>query len=344
MDEIRIPAIPEITSSMAGSGLDRRLGMVCASDDFDEYRAAILNAYYPARLELVEAGSRLSDARMTAFRLTNLTVGIVRFGAEVFIDPGDVGGYHIDLPISGSVSTSCGGRRIIATPRCAAVYSPGEHTFVSSVAANATQVSIKIDKAALEGELAAMLARPIDRRVRFDIGFDMTTPAARNWWSTVQILLDTLTRPGQIPDVALAAQVGHLERTVIAGLLATQQNSMSESLRRCPVATHPSALRKAVDLVADAPGRQYTITDLAKTSGVGVRQLQKLFHDNLDMSPAEYVRNVRLDGARRDLLSAETTQTVTDVAFRWGFNHLGRFAQHYERKFGETPSQTLRRS
>jgi AraC-like DNA-binding protein len=35
--------------------------------------------------------------------------------------------------------------------------------------------------------------------------------------------------------------------------------------------------------------------------------------------------------------------TVTDVAERWGFGHLGNFALHYRKRFGESPSQTLRR-
>ena len=47
--------------------------------------------------------------------------------------------------------------------------------------------------------------------------------------------------------------------------------------------------------------------------------------------------------ARSDLISGDEATTVSDVAYRWGFNHLGRFAAHYEHKFGETPSHTLRR-
>lgn len=34
---------------------------------------------------------------------------------------------------------------------------------------------------------------------------------------------------------------------------------------------------------------------------------------------------------------------MTQVAYRWGFNHLSRFAADYRRLFGEVPSQTLRR-
>jgi len=34
--------------------------------------------------------------------------------------------------------------------------------------------------------------------------------------------------------------------------------------------------------------------------------------------------------------------TVSAVAHRWGFAHLGRFASAYRARFGESPSVTLR--
>ncbi|MFY9767735.1 MAG: AraC family transcriptional regulator, partial [Mycobacterium sp.] len=124
--------VPEPGSSLTKVPLEEQRKIVCATDDFDVYRDTVNNVYYPARLELVGAGTRLSNARMSAFQLTDLTIGIVRFGAEVSIDPGDMGGYHVDIPLSGSVATSCGDQEIVATPTCAAVYSPGEHTIVRS--------------------------------------------------------------------------------------------------------------------------------------------------------------------------------------------------------------------
>lgn len=326
--------------SVVPRGEQRRV--VCATDDFDVYRDTVNGVYYPARLELVGPEARLTNARMSAFRLTDLTIGVVHFGAEVSIDPGDMGCYHIDIPLVGSVVTSCGTQELVANPARAAVYTPGEHTVVKSWPAGTTQISIKIDRAALETELARILGRPVDQRVHFAIGFDMTAPAGARWRSIIQLLLDAVAHPDTVPDAALAAQTRHLERAVIAGLLAGQPHSMTDDIRRDGIRAGSSALRKVVDLIAEAPGAQYTVADLAQAAGVGVRQLQKLFRDELDMSPACYLRNVRLDGVRSDLIDHDGTATVSDVAYRWGFNHLGRFAQHYERRFGESPSRTLR--
>jgi transcriptional regulator GlxA family with amidase domain len=33
--------------------------------------------------------------------------------------------------------------------------------------------------------------------------------------------------------------------------------------------------------------------------------------------------------------------SVTEVATRWGFSHLGRFSQIYKEKYGQSPSKTL---
>jgi AraC family ethanolamine operon transcriptional activator len=43
------------------------------------------------------------------------------------------------------------------------------------------------------------------------------------------------------------------------------------------------------------------------------------------------------------LISPPSSETVTEVAFRWGFWHLSRFAREYRSMFGESPSETLRR-
>jgi AraC-like DNA-binding protein len=58
-----------------------------------------------------------------------------------------------------------------------------------------------------------------------------------------------------------------------------------------------------------------------------------------------YVRDRRLERARDQLAVALPSDgiTVTEVAERWGFGHLGNFSGSYRKRFGESPSQTLRR-
>jgi AraC family ethanolamine operon transcriptional activator len=48
---------------------------------------------------------------------------------------------------------------------------------------------------------------------------------------------------------------------------------------------------------------------------------------------------------RRALREADPQrETVGDIAARWGFWHLSRFAADYKEMFGELPSNTLKKA
>lgn len=105
-----------------------------------------------------------------------------------------------------------------------------------------------------------------------------------------------------------------------------------------------AALRQAIDYChrnLDAPPSVY---EMAAAAGLSVRRLQEVFRTHLDTTPLSYSRQARLEAAHADLLAiAEGTATgsVTDVAIRRGFTHLGRFAQQYRLAYGCPPSATL---
>jgi transcriptional regulator GlxA family with amidase domain len=62
------------------------------------------------------------------------------------------------------------------------------------------------------------------------------------------------------------------------------------------------------------------------------------------MSPTDYLRNVRLNRVREELLAERSfDSSIADIAFTWGFTHLGRFAKIYHERFGELPSETVRK-
>ena len=54
-----------------------------------------------------------------------------------------------------------------------------------------------------------------------------------------------------------------------------------------------------------------------------------------------YLKELRFEQAHLELMHNEHL-SVTDVAFKWGFTHLGRFSQEYKRRYGELPSFTRR--
>jgi AraC-like DNA-binding protein len=91
------------------------------------------------------------------------------------------------------------------------------------------------------------------------------------------------------------------------------------------------------------PDQPFAPTDLARIAGCSVRSLQEGFRHYIGLTPLQYLRQVRLEHAHHDLANGDATDaTVTDIAFHWGFTHLGRFATTYRATYGRSPSQTLR--
>jgi len=73
------------------------------------------------------------------------------------------------------------------------------------------------------------------------------------------------------------------------------------------------------------------------------RTLQSSFRQVADTAPADYLRNLRLDAVRRELMATPADRlSVSQAALNRGFEHLGRFAGQYRALFGQTPSQTAR--
>src|SRR4051794_37834827 len=106
----------------------------------------------------------------------------------------------------------------------------------------------------------------------------------------------------------------------------------------------PDDLRAAIEYIRVNAGRPISMADVVNHCGVPARTLRKYFHSFLGISPMRFWRGVRLTAARKDLLGAGSGISVTEAATAAGFNHFGRFAQQYQRAFGEAPSATLRRN
>jgi AraC-like DNA-binding protein len=84
------------------------------------------------------------------------------------------------------------------------------------------------------------------------------------------------------------------------------------------------------------------IEDLCRVTGIGVRTLQRCFREYFKMTITDYLNTVRLNSAHRELAAAHRSQeSVTKIALRHGFTHLGRFSVKFREHFGESPSATL---
>jgi transcriptional regulator GlxA family with amidase domain len=102
-------------------------------------------------------------------------------------------------------------------------------------------------------------------------------------------------------------------------------------------------LRRAEEFLGASVSKPVSLAKVAAVAGVSVRTLSRGFRERHGIGPMGFLRRLRLEAARRDLLLADPAETsVTEVAHRYGLAHLGRFAVAYRSLFGESPSETLR--
>ncbi|MFC0542693.1 AraC family transcriptional regulator [Kutzneria chonburiensis] len=244
-------------------------------------------------------------------------------------------GFLVHVPLTGRADITCGRDRITSDPATAVVIDPAERLDMTW-SSGTPQLIVGIDRERLELHLGRVLGRTLDRPLRFSLGMDLTSAAARAWLDVMALLLREVSSGEPVAPE-------QMEALIFQRFLLAQANTYSEALGEDrPVASR--AVRKAMALIESHAAEPLTVEDLAEAVGVGVRSLQIGFRRFADTTPMSYLRDVRLRRVHAELLAAQPGgETVTDIATRWGFLHAGWFSVLYRERFGEKPSTTLHR-
>ena len=106
----------------------------------------------------------------------------------------------------------------------------------------------------------------------------------------------------------------------------------------------PYLVHRCCRFIEDNLLEALALDDLCRVAGASPRTLEYAFREVLGSSPMAWYRSRRFAAARRVLGSRPPAASVTEVATRFSFWHLGRFSVEYRTRFGEPPSATLRRA
>jgi AraC-like DNA-binding protein len=140
-----------------------------------------------------------------------------------------------------------------------------------------------------------------------------------------------------------------LDPDVVRGI----EHDLIEALVRCLASEGGRELggwrhqKQIMDRLENAlePARPTSVPELCATIDVSERTLRTCCAEFLGVSPSRYLRLRRLRQAHIALRnSGSAPVNVAEVARRYGFSDIGRFADAYQTTFGETPSATLLRA
>lgn len=201
-------------------------------------------------------------------------------------------------------------------------------------------LTVALDRKALTADLQALTGvrpgEPLEFGCRFDFAAGHAAPILR--------LLDFIVQTVDNEPTILTSDIvmTNLRSSLMMSFLLGLPHNHQRLLERAPRAPSKGAVR-LVEAYLDANAdRPITISELADVGGVSVRALQVGFRAHHGCSPMAFLKERRLELAWRRLRAAGPGTTVTDVAHLSGFSHLGRFSREYGRRFGESPSDTLR--
>jgi len=138
-----------------------------------------------------------------------------------------------------------------------------------------------------------------------------------------------------------------LSRHLAVGLLECFPLTGDRDERYLSMEAQAHRYRVAVQFLDDHASGPVTVDDAARAAGTTTAALVRAFRANhpQGLSPAQYLRRVRVDAAHRELQAGDPSagDTVKAIAARWGFAHPGRFALYYRQVHGVSPRQTLDR-
>ena len=308
--------------------------------NLDEARDEVARIFCPHGLTTTGTDQKLNTVH-NRVTLGDVSLNYLDYGAEVHITPGELHSFFlVQMPLAGCADIYSGKEHVLSDVNIASIPNPIEKLDMVWHAGN-PQLLVYINRTTLEERMEELIGRELHFPVKFDLGMDMTTPRARSW----RTLVDTLVTDVEHGGLTMYAGVrNQFQDLIISGLLLSQRHNYSDSIGTRAEPAAPRSIRLAIQACEENPEESLTVTDMAKVAGVSIRSLHDGFRKYVGMSPTDYLRNVRLLRVREDLLSARAINTsIADIAFSWGFTHLGRFAKSYQERFGELPSETVRK-
>jgi AraC-like DNA-binding protein len=308
--------------------------------DLDGAKAAVGKDFFTTSMDLVDRTASY-DFRFDGVVLGALAIGISDISSSLEIGMADLeDSYYVNYPASGSMLARHRRRTVEVSPGLGAVYHP-----VGPVAMTSSDeyrsYAVRIDRSAVNRAMEEQLGLPVPSDPVLDPRLDLRTDQGRRWDRLVRLVCDEAREaPSVLSHPMIAAP---LHDAVVAGFVHATSHRWQDALSRPVRCWSRTPVHRAVEAIRSDPAQPFTPTTLARLAGASPRTLHDGFRRHLDTTPMAYLRAVRLQHAHAELRSTEPGRTtVAEVAHRWGFGHVSRFAQAYRRVYGRSPGATLR--
>jgi len=215
---------------------------------------------------------------------------------------------------------------------------PPETLMTAAFASGFEHLGLRIKADTLLNKLAALIGALPSRR----LVFDQTTRADSSAIGSLRRML--MFFAAELDSTTPLPAVVELEQALIVSFICNNRHNYSALLddRSRPVASWQ--VRRAEEYIEAHWDQPITIEELARVTSASARSIFHQFKRSRGQSPMAFVKEVRLRHAREMLKRTDHGRSVTETAVACGFGNLGHFAGDYFKRFGERPSDTIKRS
>ena len=130
--------------------------------------------------------------------------------------------------------------------------------------------------------------------------------------------------------------IAHLTSLML--LLLRQADSPAGKLRTSnAVHSENEIIRKAQQYIGSHIREKLSVPAVAQKVGVSPSYLTALFHKNLQISPGEYIRRIKLQESKQ--MIRENSMNFTEIAQALQYSTVHHFSRQFKEKFGLTPTE-----
>lgn len=313
---------------------------VLRSHDIEEVKQKVGTLLWPHRMRILEAENRV-NSKIMGHLLGDFAVLDLHYGARVEVRPEAASEFYlVHIPVSGYCQLRHGLHKYHSTPEHIAITSPATLTYVM-MDQHSRHLNIRIDRAMLEERVSAM----IGYELRSPLVFRVETPSASPAGSAlIQALNSLFLQVRTVPEMFQFPQiVDQYKNLLLTILISMFSHSYSETLQRGAHRPVPWHVRQAKEYIEENLAEAICLTQVAEHVGVSARTLQNGFRQFEGISPAEYIRNRRLQRLHQALQHADPNGRITDIMLEHGITSFGRYAHYYQARYHCLPSETLKK-
>jgi AraC-like DNA-binding protein len=295
--------------------------------------------YARPRMEVL---GKQSDFRATLNNKSfeNSSLSFSRFGAAVRTEFPESEMVAQVFPLQGNGENICGRTSAVMNSPNGIVVSANTG-FKSKLDANYERIILRTSSKELTSVFSAMTGSGISGDLQFEHAVSYLTPSGRMLKGQVMFVADMLNSQQGIPDLVLR----ETEQLLMTSMLQANRHNHSRLFERAASETAANwQVRRAEEFIEANWQKPFNVQALATATGVSVRSLFRAFQLSGRPSPMVFLKQIRMQHARRFLLSGEGNSTITEIALSCGFGDVARFSKDYREFFHEAPSETLRRS